>query len=159
MAFLAAAGLPVPAGERLFDTMLAAQVLGAGTAAGLLSHCGLAAVAGRRLGVTLDKTPQTSDWADDLSEAQLAYAARDASQGGSAGEPLQPSYRNTPTRENTPRRWDGRRVAAARSSEKADGCFAVAMNGMRRLNAAQATVPGRFTTAEARPKLHRLDPS
>src|SRR5262249_42953040 len=43
--FLAAAGLPVPAGERLFDTMLAAQLLAAGTADGLLNRSGLAAVA------------------------------------------------------------------------------------------------------------------
>ncbi len=76
--FLAAAGLPVPAGGRLFDTLLAAQLLGAGSETGYLQHCGLAEVTARTLGIALDKTEQRSDWAGALSAAQLTYAARDA---------------------------------------------------------------------------------
>jgi DNA polymerase-1 len=76
--FLARAGLPVPPGHRLFDTMLAAQLLGAGTADGRIDRCGLAAVAGRLLGITIDKTLQQSDWSGPLSDGQIAYAARDA---------------------------------------------------------------------------------
>ena len=48
--FLLALGLPVPKGDRLFDTMLAAQLLGAGTAEGYPNRCGLADVAERFLG-------------------------------------------------------------------------------------------------------------
>jgi DNA polymerase-1 len=73
--FLMEAGLPIPGGERLFDTMLASQLLHAGTDA---RHF-LAAVAERELGVTLDKAAQGSDWSGDLTEEQLTYAARDAS--------------------------------------------------------------------------------
>jgi len=76
--FLAAAGLPVPDGGRLFDTLLGAQLLGAGSDAGRLDRCSLQAVVGRLLGVELDKTAQRSDWAGPLTEAQRAYAARDA---------------------------------------------------------------------------------
>jgi DNA polymerase-1 len=75
LAFLAAAGLPVPPGSRLFDTMLAAQLLDAG----LPNHShSLAAVAERALSTRLEKTLQTSDWHGPLSDEQLAYAARDA---------------------------------------------------------------------------------
>src|SRR5262249_12693795 len=76
--FLAAAGRSLPSGDRLFDTMLAAQLLGAGSADGRLDRCGLATVVERLLGMVLDKTEQTSDWSGPLSDAQLAYAARDA---------------------------------------------------------------------------------
>jgi DNA polymerase I-like protein with 3'-5' exonuclease and polymerase domains len=76
--FLMAAGLDVPEGARLFDTMLAAQLLGAGTEDGYLNRCGLAAVVERVLGQTLDKGAQTSDWSGPLDDAQYAYAARDA---------------------------------------------------------------------------------
>lgn len=75
--FLAQAGLPVPDGARLFDTMLGAQLLGAGTDEGLLSRCGLGAVTKRLLNVELDKTLQQSDWSGPLSAEQLDYAARD----------------------------------------------------------------------------------
>jgi DNA polymerase I len=78
LCFAVAAGLPVPDGARLFDTMLAAQLLGAGTPDGYLNRCGLAAVTERTLGVTLDKTQQVSDWSGPLSGDQIAYAARDA---------------------------------------------------------------------------------
>lgn len=73
--FLVVAGLPIPDGERLFDTMLASQLLHAGTD---VRHS-LGAVAERELGVTLDKEAQRSDWSGNLTEEQLLYAARDAS--------------------------------------------------------------------------------
>jgi len=72
--FLESAGLSMPVGRRLFDTMLASQLLGAGT---LLKH-NLAAVAERALGLTIDKTEQKSDWSGPLRQEQLSYAARDA---------------------------------------------------------------------------------
>jgi len=72
--FLESAGLSMPVGRRLFDTMLASQLLGAGT---LLKH-NLAAVAERALGLAVDKTQQKSDWSGPLRQEQLAYAARDA---------------------------------------------------------------------------------
>ncbi len=68
LAFLAAAGLSVPNGDRLVDTMLAAQLLGAGTAEGRLDQCGLAAVVERFLGRSVDKAEQKSDWTGPLSE-------------------------------------------------------------------------------------------
>jgi ribonuclease D len=77
LAFLHGAGLPWPAAP-VFDTMLAAQLLGAGTADGMLKQCGLAAVAQRYLSLDLDKALQTSDWRSTLAPAQLCYAARDA---------------------------------------------------------------------------------
>jgi DNA polymerase-1 len=75
--FLMGSGLPVPNGERLFDTMLASQVLHSGQPEPRGTHT-LAAVVERTLGRTLDKTLQVSDWSGTLSEAQLAYAADDA---------------------------------------------------------------------------------
>jgi DNA polymerase-1 len=78
LGFLQHAGLTVPSGSRILDTMLACQLLGAGTAEGRLDHCGLAAVAKRILGTELDKTLQRADWTGELSTDQLAYAARDA---------------------------------------------------------------------------------
>jgi hypothetical protein len=66
--FLHAAGLPWPEAP-VFDTMLAAQLLGAGTAEGQLKQCGLAAVARRYLGLELDKALQTSDWSGTLTPA------------------------------------------------------------------------------------------
>jgi len=72
--FLESAGLAMPAGQRLFDTMLAAQLLSAGTR---VKHS-LAAVAERALGIAIDKTEQKSNWAGGLSSDQLSYAAHDA---------------------------------------------------------------------------------
>jgi DNA polymerase I len=72
--FLARAGLPV---RRVADTMLAQQLLDGGekSEGGL----GLAALAGFRLGMALDKSVRAS-FADGgrMSEAQLRYAADDA---------------------------------------------------------------------------------
>jgi DNA polymerase I len=76
--FLAGLGLSISKGARLFDTMLAAQLLGAGTPEGRLDHCSLAAVVKRLLDITLDKSLQKADWAGELSSEQLRYAARDA---------------------------------------------------------------------------------
>jgi DNA polymerase I-like protein with 3'-5' exonuclease and polymerase domains len=75
--FLRTAGLPWPEGS-VFDTMLVAHLLGAGTADGQLTQCGLAAVAQRYLSIELDKALQTSNWTGSLTPAQLYYAARDA---------------------------------------------------------------------------------
>ncbi|MFI5119315.1 MAG: ribonuclease D [Thermoanaerobaculia bacterium] len=55
----------------LFDTMLAAQLLGE-------KEIGLAALLAARVGVTLDKTHQRSDWsARPLTPPMVAYAAAD----------------------------------------------------------------------------------
>ncbi len=78
LGFLQAVGLPVPGGDRLFDTMLAAQIVDAGSEEGLLKNCGLAVIANRLLGITLSKTEQRSDWSGPLSDARLTYAAADA---------------------------------------------------------------------------------
>jgi DNA polymerase-1 len=60
----------------LFDTLLASQLVSAGEQEDRHS---LAAVAGRYLDRPVDKSMQVSDWdSDDLSGAQLEYAARDA---------------------------------------------------------------------------------
>ena len=74
--FLDSAGIPLPAGQRLFDTMLASQLLSAG--AGPAVKHGLAAVAERALGFTLSKDEQKSDWTGPLRPEQLSYAAKDA---------------------------------------------------------------------------------
>ena len=70
--FLVGAGLPWP--QRVFDTMLASQLL----TAGLRTGHGLEDVVARRLDHSLPKTVRASDWTQaELSEAQRAYAARD----------------------------------------------------------------------------------
>jgi DNA polymerase I-like protein with 3'-5' exonuclease and polymerase domains len=74
--FLATAGVRIPDGCSLFDTLLAAQLLGAGTEEG--RPRGLGALVARYLGLSLDKSLQESDWTGALTAAQLAYAARDA---------------------------------------------------------------------------------
>ncbi len=60
----------------LFDTLLASQIISAGDTD---ERHGLEAVASRYLNETVDKAEQLSDWSGELSEAQLEYAARDAS--------------------------------------------------------------------------------
>lgn len=75
--FLIAAGVPWPTGA-VFDTMLTAQLLGAGSNDGQLRNCGLAAVAKRCLGISLDKSEQAGQWASTLRPEQLVYAAKDA---------------------------------------------------------------------------------
>src|SRR5258705_229548 len=59
----------------LFDTLLASQIVSAGD---IEERHGLSAVAARYLNEAVDKTEQVSNWDFELSEAQLAYAARDA---------------------------------------------------------------------------------
>lgn len=59
----------------VFDTYLASQLISAGDDS---DRHGLEPVVRRFLGVELDKTAQTSDWSQGLSEQQLEYAARDA---------------------------------------------------------------------------------
>jgi DNA polymerase I-like protein with 3'-5' exonuclease and polymerase domains len=60
----------------IFDTYLSSQLLSAGDDG---HRHGLEPVANRYLQIELDKTAQSSDWSGELSEAQLEYAARDAS--------------------------------------------------------------------------------
>src|SRR6266536_5265986 len=60
---------------RLFDTLLASQLISAGDIEG---RHGLEVVAGRYLNEAVDKTERLSNWEFELSEAQLQYAARDA---------------------------------------------------------------------------------
>lgn len=59
----------------VFDTLLASQLISAGR--GQESH-GLAAVAERYLGLSVDKTLQASNWAGELTAMQYEYAAKDA---------------------------------------------------------------------------------
>jgi DNA polymerase-1 len=59
----------------LFDTLLASQLISAGEQEDRHS---LASVAERYLSQSVDKTQQVSNWAGELSSAQLEYAARDA---------------------------------------------------------------------------------
>jgi DNA polymerase-1 len=64
---------------RMFDTLLASQVLYAGVRevdGGRRGHR-LEQVLDRELSVNLDKTNQTSDWSGPLTPAQYAYAAAD----------------------------------------------------------------------------------
>ncbi len=60
----------------LFDTLLASQIISAGDTD---ERHSLEAVASRYLNETVDKAEQLSDWNGELSDAQLEYAARDAS--------------------------------------------------------------------------------
>ncbi len=60
----------------IFDTMLASKVIGGGQEGE--SHS-LAKTVTRFLGIEIDKTEQTSNWAENnLSESQIHYAAQDA---------------------------------------------------------------------------------
>jgi DNA polymerase I-like protein with 3'-5' exonuclease and polymerase domains len=59
----------------LFDTLLASQLIGAGD---IEERHGLETVASRFLGEVIDKSERLSNWNFELSESQLAYAARDA---------------------------------------------------------------------------------
>lgn len=65
-------------GRNCADTMLGSKcLLGDMGAAQITSHS-LSAACGNFLGMPVDKTEQKSDWGDGLTEAQLAYAAKDA---------------------------------------------------------------------------------
>jgi DNA polymerase-1 len=59
---------------RVFDTMLASQLVAAGD---MTKRHGLADVAQRYLRERVEKAPQLSDWSGELSRGQLEYAARD----------------------------------------------------------------------------------
>lgn len=67
-------GEGVALGGPLFDTMIAAKVINAGTG----SKNDLGSIVQRVLSVELDKELQKADWSGELSEEQLKYAARDA---------------------------------------------------------------------------------
>ena len=72
---LAAAGLPWPT-ARLFDTQVAAKLLGAGTEAGRLNACGLATLAQRWLGIEVDKSLQQSDWSGSLAPGKRSQGVK-----------------------------------------------------------------------------------
>jgi len=76
LAFLMASGCPLP--TRVFDTMLAAQLLDAGGRFGQAGFFTLEAVTERFLGIRLSKQLQASDWSGELTPEQLTYAAQDA---------------------------------------------------------------------------------
>ncbi|HEY7544340.1 MAG TPA: DNA polymerase [Blastocatellia bacterium] len=59
----------------VFDTLLASQMISAGRSEG--SHS-LAGVVERYLGLSVDKTLQSSNWSKNLSSVQYEYAAKDA---------------------------------------------------------------------------------
>ena len=69
--FLVSAGLPWP--QRIFDTMLASQLM----TAGLRTGHSLEDVVHRELELSLPKDVRISDWTHELSQDQCAYAARD----------------------------------------------------------------------------------
>jgi DNA polymerase-1 len=60
----------------IFDTLLASQLISAGDPE---DRHGLAAVAARYIGESVDKAERLSDWSSELTASQLEYAARDAS--------------------------------------------------------------------------------
>lgn len=88
--FLQQAGLPL--GGKLFDTMVAAQLL----EAGVRSHgYNLAELVKVYLGEDLSKEQQRSDWSNpSLSSEQLEYAARDASILLRLREVMKPKLKN-----------------------------------------------------------------
>ena len=71
--------------DPIFDTMLAAQLLGGGDQSAAYT---LEALAERHLGRQLDKSEQSGDWTGPLSEEQLRYAAEDAAVLPPLGEQL-----------------------------------------------------------------------
>ncbi len=76
LSWLLVHGLPLP--HQLRDTMLEGQLLDGGRRLHDRRAFSLASLAADHLGITLDKTAQTSDWNGELSTAQLAYAGLDA---------------------------------------------------------------------------------
>jgi DNA polymerase-1 len=79
LGFLAEAGLEIPNGDRLWDTMLLAQILEAGSDTGYRQKCKLKHLVARYMGLLVNKELQTSNWANPhLTDAQIQYAAYDA---------------------------------------------------------------------------------
>jgi DNA polymerase-1 len=62
--------------RRVWDTMVGAKIVEAGMQHMVGKH-NLAAVAHRTIGIELDKAQQQSNWAGDLTDEQLEYAALD----------------------------------------------------------------------------------
>lgn len=61
--------------EGVFDTLIASQLFGL---AGANMRHNLYWIAKRELGIELDKSEQTSNWRDELSETQIEYAFKDS---------------------------------------------------------------------------------
>jgi DNA polymerase-1 len=78
LSFLFQNGLRIPNGDRIWCTKLAKQMLFAGTPEGYFQKSSLRHTGATFLGVSVDKTEQTSDWMAELTHAQLRYAAMDA---------------------------------------------------------------------------------
>jgi DNA polymerase-1 len=79
MKWLMAAGLPLPHGLRIFDTMIGQQILFLGSMEAFLNRCSLESLALTYLNRAIDKTEQVSNWSlNELSTEQLNYAALDA---------------------------------------------------------------------------------
>lgn len=79
LGFLAEYGLEIPNGDRLWDTMLLAQILEAGSANSYRHKCKLKHLVARYMGLLVNKELQTSNWANPhLTDAQIQYAAYDA---------------------------------------------------------------------------------
>lgn len=79
LSFLAAEGFPIPEDYRLFDTMIAVQLLEASGGPGPDHPAGLGPVAKRYLDLDLDKSNQTSDWGSPvLAPDQIEYSRKDA---------------------------------------------------------------------------------
>ena len=74
---LARAGVTVPTGDRLFDCMIASQLLTASDKRDPKGTHTLGAVALRHLNRVIDKTEQVSDWRRPWTDAQVRYAATD----------------------------------------------------------------------------------
>jgi DNA polymerase I len=79
LGFMMEAGLEIPNGDRLWDTMLMAQLLEAGSVNGYRQRCRLKHLVARYLGLLVNKELQTSNWANpNLTDEQIQYAAYDA---------------------------------------------------------------------------------
>ncbi len=93
---------------RVFDTMVAAQVLG-------LAELGLASLLRARLGVSIEKGEQRSDWGRrPLTDEQRRYAAADVKHLPALASSLEAELVARGKREEAERRFEGLRKVVAR---------------------------------------------